>query len=153
MWVSSIKKLSEKFQLDVDLTLEKAIIQARQKETIRKQQTVLRTDSEVKVDYFKSKQRGPNKYRGAPKDKGKKSVTVPSPKKCNRCLGNNHARKDCPAKDAICHADEKRGHYKRVCRSKHIRQVIAYTDQVKEATGQMEELLLGVTESPNHETA
>ena len=76
------KQLSEKLQLDIDLTLEKAIIQARQKETIRKQQTVLRTDSEVKVDYLKvdylkSKQRGPNKYRGAPKDKGKKSVTVP----------------------------------------------------------------------------
>ena len=53
------KQLSEKLQLDVDLTLEKAIIRARQKETIRKQQTVLRTDSEVKVDYFKSKQRGP----------------------------------------------------------------------------------------------
>ena len=101
------KQLSEKLQLDVDLTLEKAIIQARQKETIRKQQTVLRTDSEVKVDYLKSKQRGPNKYRGAPKDKGKKSVTVPPQKKCDRCLGNNHARKDCPAKDTICHACEK----------------------------------------------
>ena len=59
------KQLSEKLQLDVDLTLEKAIIQDRRKETIRKQQTVLRTDSEVKVDYFKSEQRGPNKYKGA----------------------------------------------------------------------------------------
>ena len=98
--------LSEKLQLDVDLTLEKVIIQARQKETVRKQHTVLRTDSEVKDDYLKSKKRGPNKYRGAPKDKGKKSVTVPPRKKCDRCLGNNHTRKDCPAKDAkdaICH--------------------------------------------------
>ena len=95
------KQLSEKLQLDVDLALEKPIIQSRQKETIRKQQTVLRTDSEVKVDYFKKKQRGPNKYRGAPKDKGKKSVTVPPQKKCDRCLCNNHVRKDCPAKDAI----------------------------------------------------
>ena len=50
------KQLSEKLQLDVDFTLQKAIIQARQKETIRKQQTVLRTDSEIKVDYLKSKQ-------------------------------------------------------------------------------------------------
>ena len=147
------KQLSEKLQLDVDLTLEKAIIQAREKETIKKQQTVLRTDSEVKVDYFKSKQRGPNKYRGAPKDKGKKSVTVPPQKKCDRCLGNNHLRKDCPAKDAICHACEKRGHYKKACRSKHIGQVTAYTDQVREATDQMEELFVGVIESPNHETA
>ena len=91
--------------------MEKAIIQARQKETIRKQQTVLRTDSEINIDYFKSKQRGPNKYKGAPKDKGKESVTVPPLKKCDHCLGNNHPRKDSPAKDAICHACEKRGHY------------------------------------------
>ena len=111
---------------------------------------VLRTDSEVKVDYLKSKQRGPNKYRGAPKDKGKKSVTVRPQKRCNCCLGNNHARKDCPAN---CHACEKRGHYKKACRSKHIGQVTAYTDQVRKATDQMEELFLGVIESPNHEIA
>ena len=37
--------------------------------------------------------------------------------------------------------------------SKHIRQVTAYIDQVREATGQMEELFVGVIESPNHETA
>ena len=70
---------------------------------------------------------------------------------------NNHARKDCPAKDAICHACEKHGHYKKACRSKHIGQVTAYTDQVKEATDQKNcsyiELFLGVIESLNHETA
>ena len=68
-------------------------------------------------------------------------------------MGNIHARIDYPAKDAICHACEKRGHFKKACRSKHIRQVTAYTDQVREATDQMEELFLGVIESPNHETA
>ena len=88
------KQLSKKLQLDADLTLEKAIIEARQEETIRKQQAVLRTDSEVMVDYLKSKQRRPNKYRCAPEDKGKKPATVPSQKKCDHCLGNNHARKD-----------------------------------------------------------
>ena len=87
--VSSINNCQRSYKLDVDLTLEKAIIQARQKETIRKQPTVLRTDSEVKVDYFKSKQRGSNKYQGAPKDEGKKSVSVPPQKNCDRCLGNN----------------------------------------------------------------
>ena len=53
----------------------------------------------------------------------------------------------------ICHACEKRRHYKKACRSKHIGQVTAYTDQVREATDQMEELFLGVIESPNHEPA
>ena len=147
------QQFSEMLQLDVNLTLEKGIIQARQKETIRKQQTVLKTNSEAKAYYYlRSEQRGPNKYRCVPEDKGKKSVTVSPQKKCDRCLGN-HARKDCPAKDAICHACEKRGHYKKASRSKHIGQVTAYTDQVRKATDQMEELILGVTENPNHETA
>ena len=35
----------------------------------------------------------------------------------------------------------------------YIRQVTAYTDQVSEATYQMEELFLGVIESPIHETS
>ena len=47
------------------------------------------------------------KQRGAPEDKGKKSVTVSPQKKCDRCLGNYHARNDCPSEDAICHACEK----------------------------------------------
>ena len=68
-------------------------------------------------------------------------------------MGNNHARKDCPAKDAICHPHEKHGHYKKACRSKHIGQVNAYMDQVREMTDQMEELFLSVIESPNDETA
>ena len=87
------------------------------------------------------------------KDKRKKSVTVPPQKKCDRCLGNNHARKDCPAKNAICYDCEKRRHYKKACRSKHIGQVTAYTDQVREATDEIEKLFLGVIECPNHETA
>ena len=36
---------------------------------------------------------------------------------------------------------------------RHIRQVTAYIDQVREATDQMEELFLNVIEIPNHETA
>ena len=38
------KALSEKLQLEAELTLERAINQVRQKEAVRKQQTVLRAD-------------------------------------------------------------------------------------------------------------
>ena len=68
-------------------------------------------------------------------------------------MGNSHARKDCPAENAICHAYEKCGHYKKACRNKDLGQVTAYTKQVREATDQMEGLLLGVIESPSHEAA
>ena len=44
------KALSEKLQLEADLTLEKAMNFARQKETVRKQQLVLRGDGKQQID-------------------------------------------------------------------------------------------------------
>ena len=49
------KALSEKLQLEAELTLERAINQVRQKEAVRKQQTVLRAEGDsprqADVDY------------------------------------------------------------------------------------------------------
>ena len=40
---------------------------------------------------------------------------------CTRC-GQlpKHDKKNCPAKDSICHKCHKKGHYKAVCRSKRL---------------------------------
>ena len=43
-------KLSDKLQLDADLTLEKAITQVRQSEAIKLQQSVLRGEGAAKPD-------------------------------------------------------------------------------------------------------
>ena len=45
------KALSEKLQLEADLTLEKAVNFARQKENVRKQQGFLRGDGKQQIDY------------------------------------------------------------------------------------------------------
>lgn len=44
------KSLSEKLQLEANLTLDKAVNVARQKETVRKQQSILRGDGKECVD-------------------------------------------------------------------------------------------------------
>ena len=92
------KTLSEKLQLGADLSLERAINQARQKELVRKQQEINRqegTSSSSNVDRVKSN-------RPRPKDKFKTSNEVEDRNQtCGRCGGKRHERNECPAKKFI----------------------------------------------------
>ena len=85
------KTLSEKLQLEADLTLEKAIDQARQKELVRQQQGIIRQEgpSASNVDRVKS-------TRPRPKDKFKTSNKVEDRNQTNgRCGGKPHERNEC----------------------------------------------------------
>ena len=67
------RKLSERLQLEADLTLEKAITMARQSESVRKQQSIIRGDKEIAMESsidVVNRQKG--LVRGT---KGKKSET------------------------------------------------------------------------------
>ena len=61
-----VEALSKKLQLKAELSFKRAINQVRQKEAVRKQQTVLRADgdspSQADVDYVKLK--GKEKFTG-----------------------------------------------------------------------------------------
>ena len=79
-------KCSEKLQLDPNLTLEKAVTQARQKEAVHEQQSIVRSKviSESKIDSLKFKQRlGQNtqrkQIRDKPKTQNRVSQTVAVP--------------------------------------------------------------------------
>ena len=61
-------KLSEKLQLDTELTMEKALAHARQHEAVKAQQPVLRGHKSESVDTVKTKPQWSNK-------RDKKSVT------------------------------------------------------------------------------
>ena len=108
-------KLSEKLQLDADLTLEKAVTAARQTEDVKKQQAAMRSD--FQDDGKQSKQvdgiRGRGKKRGPKPDQLSKK-----PEKCPRCGRTpSHLKQDCPAKGVQCHQCGKLGHFKKVCRN------------------------------------
>ena len=130
------KALSEKLQLESDLTLEKAVNQARQKELVRQQQEVLRPRGQQAIGSIDRL-----KFKNSTDKKFPSTIQFTSPKvnptntNCGHCGGKPHRRNECPAKDSTCNACKKRGHWKKVCRS---------TKKVAEVNQQEEsELFLG----------
>lgn len=103
-------KLSERMQMDKDLTLDKTINMARQSEEIKRQQVSLRSDTcangarSVDRVAFKSKQqylKKPNPK--AQKERGK-HVNSEKPQQCRKCgKSPSHPPSQCPANDVTCH--------------------------------------------------
>ena len=107
-------KLAEKLQLDPELTLTKAMHQARQSEAMKRQQTLMKNDfkepAEVDAVNFKK----------PPKSKDFKNQVKDSPavRRCEYCGKTpGHIRQNCPAKETTCHKCSKRGHWGIVCKS------------------------------------
>ena len=114
------KALSEKLQLESDLTLEKAVSQARQKELVHQQQDVLRPKGQqvigsvdrIRFNNSTEKAKFPTKVQQTTRPKANYSN-----QNCGQCGGKSHRRSECPTRDSICNACKKRGHWKKVCRS------------------------------------
>ena len=130
----SDRSLSERLQLEADLTLEKAMTQARQKELVHQQQGILRQKYDStgsSVDQIKAKKSSGNTEfkNGQEGNKFKTSST------CFRCNGQWHQKSECPARDSICHNCNKKGHWKRACKnSKKVNEI---------SSGQNDEIFLG----------
>lgn len=116
--------LSERLQLDADLTLEKATKSIRQREAVHEQQSTLQGGAEPSsIAVTQQKRRGnkqPNRgRRTTTARRTQQSTTTPKQAaQCGRCGREAHPRDKCPAKDAECHRCNKKGHYGAMCRSK-----------------------------------
>ena len=121
------QKLSEKLQLDSELTLEKAINSTRQCEAVKKQQPVVRgiTDPAItkteNIDMlYKNRKQKPKKSHQEQNKFPKKSREENS-SRCGRCgRSPMHTRTQCPASSATCRKCSKKGHYEAVCRSNKV---------------------------------
>ncbi|UYV78630.1 K02A2.6-like, partial [Cordylochernes scorpioides] len=128
--------LSEKLQLESELTLEKAIQIVRQSESVKNQQKEIRQDTEKRnVDVIDRKggRNGTNFQKT--RMKGTKTYISNFPKnpqgwssnekrKCLRCgYYPGHSKEQCPARDAICNKCRKKGHFAKVCHTKTIQEV------------------------------
>ena len=104
--------VSEKLQLDAELTLEKALALVSQHEAVKSKQPVLQGHKSESVDAVKT---NPKWLK-----RDKKSVAkAPSQhQQCKRCGRDNHPRDNCPARDSICHKCSVKGHWAKVCLSK-----------------------------------
>ena len=127
------QKLSEKLQLDADLTLEKAINSVRQSESVRSQQSVVRGQEDAsqpaKVDrVHKSKPQKSLRTSLNPQLKtykqsvGQNDVSNDVCKRCGKSPA--HKRTQCPAKDAHCRKCKKKGHFQAVCLSGKVNTVV-----------------------------
>ncbi|XP_052799445.1 uncharacterized protein LOC128231064 [Mya arenaria] len=110
-------KLSERLQLDPTLSLEKAVTEAKQRESFRAQQAVVRGEPSSTVEAVTRRQHKTQGHRNWKPDK-KPVPSTPASRDCQRC-GNTpgHPRNKCPAKDAMCRKCQKVGHFQKKCRS------------------------------------
>ena len=123
------KSLSERLQMDADLTLEKAKKSIRQREAVHEQQEIL--ESGIKQEpssldamgqKYKSnfKRRNQPSSRPSPQTSRHQSTPQTSNRKCFRCGRSPHPRAECPASQAVCHKCKKKGHFSSVCQSKSV---------------------------------
>ena len=132
-------RLSEKLQLDPELTLEKAVTQVRQAEAVKQQQSLMRgaTVNHKQPDTHVGavRKRRPTRPKQQRSDKGEKTPKTT----CGWCgKAPSHEKQQCPAKDAVCHKCSKHGHFKKVCRSAKVGELHLNTHSETE-----EDLFLG----------
>ena len=146
--------LSEKLQLDAELTLEKAVTYVRQSETVKQQQTVLRGGNTVKPDTVIGAVQGTMELGQGSRRQRSSQWTSRGPTQnqcgsstvCSMCgKSPAHDWEHCPAKDAICRKCPKRGHYQAVCRSP------AKVDGVQAHTASCYDVFLGAVEMQDRE--
>lgn len=106
-------KISRALQLDPDLKLQKALLVARQHETVNQQQAELYQKREQEVHQVQSQRSTRQVGKNVPSPESGSDF----PKPCGWCGRNRHSRASCPAKDAVCRKCDKRGHFEVVCRS------------------------------------
>ena len=124
--------LSERMQLNPDLTLEKAKTQIRQKEAVQSQRQQLHGSkgNPIDVGAIGSRRRRPQQPQtpqGGANRPPKKAVDR-SKQPCMRCGKTHNTGDKCPARSAVCHKCRRKGHYEAQCRSKTIAGATLDTD-------------------------
>ncbi|UYV83268.1 K02A2.6-like, partial [Cordylochernes scorpioides] len=130
------KALSERMQLDSELTLEKAVKMVRQQEAVRQQQVDLQrlsTGQKVNQVKFNSKKQSP-KQQQQPSRKKEKSAKTRS--RCPKCGGLPHREGQvCRDEGQRCNLCSKTGHFANCCPDKQ-----AKTAEVKAVSELDEEI-------------
>ena len=125
------KTLSERLQMEGELTLEKAKRLIRQREAVKEQGSALKSsgaeDSHSLESVASKHQRRRFKAHSVQSDQ--RSRAPPTSNKCRRCGGESHPLQRCPAKEVVCHKCNRKGHFRKHCLSKTVAAVTGDRDQ------------------------
>lgn len=145
--------LSEKLQLDPDLTLEKAVAQARQSELVKKQQSVVRNektlqDNSANIDHVGARKKWKPPIQKRHDDRKIRNMAESQDNyknRCHRCGARpGHSFELCPAKNSKCFECNKMGHFGKMCRNKQPNKYRAKLHEVHlENDSDSEEAFLG----------
>lgn len=141
------KSLSEKLQLDSKLTLQGAIMAARNSETVQRQQTELRSQDALKTDVEEVKRKSSH-HTAQPRRRcnSPKGAALQPSGFCGSCgMLQQHTKQHCPAAGKRCRACNKVGHFESVCRSKQSSARQTRTRTTYESSGKLhlQEVSLG----------
>ena len=106
-------EVSQHLQLEMDLTLQKAVDTARHHELVKQQLKDQRVKS---VDGFKARQGSNTRVKGKQGQKQKQTSPLQKSGACGKC-GGHHKPDACPAKGQTCKVCEKPNHFWRQCRT------------------------------------
>lgn len=129
----SDSKTSEILQLKADLTLSEAVKIARSAEMQHKYTKVIREKESESDDETKTKEVNfTGKFNsGGKNNTWKKRDQRRNEETCYFCGESRHPRKDCPARDVVCHNCKVKGHFRKVCKReiRNIRAFEKYNDE------------------------
>ena len=133
-------QLSERLQLEPELTLQRAEKLIRQRQAVKEQQVILKQPANLAVPQQLDRVTRPTSKAPSRKQYQKRSPqiqrqlpTQPSWHKCKRCGKGSHPREHCPARDATCYRCNRKGHYKAQCLSKTISELTSSPTQDQES--------------------
>ena len=114
--------LSQRLQMDADLTLEKVKTTVRQREAVKEHSSLLGSTLKIEksVDYVQRQHKAVGKR---PMHPTSKPAGKQQPATCSRCGRSPHPRQQCPAREAQCNKCKKKGHFAACCRTKSAAEV------------------------------
>ena len=115
--------LSERLQLNSELTLEKATKAIQQKEAVHEQQSVLNhgpTPSPVDAMRTGAANRKQSSHQTKQSNDQRYGQQQQGRKHCTRCGKSPHSRDKCPVRESLCHRCHRKGHYSSQCKSQTI---------------------------------
>ena len=109
-------KLSERLQLDENLTLETAITKAKQAEMVHNQQDVVRNaTSNMETMHIANLSKKKTQATGAISKVSQTRKPQPTNQKCHKCGNKEHPNIKCPAANMKCNFCKKKGHFAKCC--------------------------------------